>query len=190
MLDDALRPNRVALIPVCAPHGSGRLSHDGVRSLRNRTDLIEVLAAQYPVIRRLAGELQPEAGVLKSPIQTITQRAFGEGDADGYLNIGELNLDFGITEPAGVARQAEALAGVEGLHPENARSLWELAARAHRFGGRADESSRCLASAAECYVAMAASVWFKGMMAASSLMSAIKALRHLPGTKERRGNQK
>src|SRR5262249_17395092 len=40
-----------------APPSSGRLPHDGVRSHRNRTDLIEILAARYPVIRRLAGEL-------------------------------------------------------------------------------------------------------------------------------------
>ncbi len=137
-------------------------------------------------IAQATGWKEPEAGQLKALIQTLTKRAFDDGDADGYLNIGELNLDYGITEPATVAPQAEALAGVEGLHPETSRHLWEFAARAHRFGGKTDDSNRCLASAAECYVTMAAAAEFKGMAAASWLMDAIKALRHIPGTKERR----
>jgi hypothetical protein len=138
-------------------------------------------------IAQTTGWKQPEGDALKSLIQTLTQKAFDEGDADGYLSIGELNLDYRITAPVAVASQAEGLANADGGHPENARHLWELAARAHRQSGMEFDSSRCLVSAAECYVTMAAAAAFKGMVAAGWLMNAIKALRHLPGTKDRRG---
>jgi Putative DNA-binding domain len=46
-----------ALMGFSLAPGSGSLPNDGVKSHRNRTDLIEVLAAQYPVIRRLVGDL-------------------------------------------------------------------------------------------------------------------------------------
>src|SRR5262249_53564043 len=46
-----------ALLGFSLAPGSGSLPNDGVKSHRNRTDLIEILAAQYPVIRRLVGDL-------------------------------------------------------------------------------------------------------------------------------------
>ena len=55
--ESVTRSNSKPPLGLSVPLGSGRLLHDGVRSHRNRTGLIEVLAAQYPVIRRLAGEL-------------------------------------------------------------------------------------------------------------------------------------
>jgi putative DNA-binding protein len=46
-----------ALVGFSLAPGSGGLPNDGVKSHRSRTDLIELLAAQYPVIRRLVGDL-------------------------------------------------------------------------------------------------------------------------------------
>lgn len=117
-------------------------------------------------------------------IQSLTQKPFNDRDAEGYLSIGELNLDYRFTTE--VAPQAEDLATSENLHPERARRLWKLAARAYRYDGKEGDSNRCLVKAAECYVAMAASAGFKGMVAANWLMKAIKALRRLPATKDRR----
>ena len=91
-----------------------------------------------------------------------------------------------MSDPASIATQAESLTTADGIHPETARHLWELAARAHRQTGKEEQSNRCLASAAECYVGMAAAAGCKGMVAASWLMDAIKALRRIPGTKVRR----
>lgn len=137
-------------------------------------------------IGSMTGWKEPEAGILKALINSLTLRALDERDARGYLNIGELNADYRVTESANVATQAESLAKAEGLDPDTSRHLWELAARAHRQVGNDNESNRSLISAAECYVTMASAARFKGMTAASWLMDAIKALRHIPGTKARR----
>lgn len=137
-------------------------------------------------IGRLTGWKETDTDALKSLVTSITDAAFRSGEAGGYLNIGELNADYRIDEPATIAAQAEHLAKLDDLHPETARHLWELAARAHRQNEDEEHSNRCLVSAAECYVRMAEAADNKGMAAASWLMDAIKALRHIPGTKERR----
>jgi len=137
-------------------------------------------------IAKLTGWKDEDTPALKSLIASITKATFRDNDARGYLNIGELNADFRIDEPVTIASQAEHLSEQEGLHPETSRHLWELAARAHRQNKDEEHSNRCLARAAECYVRMAEATENKGMAAASWLMDAIKALRRIPGTKERR----
>jgi len=137
-------------------------------------------------IAKLTGWKDTDTDALKALIASITDAAFRDSDARGYLNIGELNADFRIDAPASIAAQAEHLAKQDDLYPETARHLWELAARAHRQNEDKEHSNRCLAHAAECYVRMAEAANNKGMGAASWLMDAIKALRHIPGTRERR----
>lgn len=85
-----------------------------------------------------------------------------------------------------MAKNSEALATTKDLDPHFSRELWELSARGYRQAKQPDESNRCLGSAAECYVTMAAAAGYKGMTAASWLMDAIKALRQVPKSKERR----
>src|SRR5262245_29021003 len=62
--------------------GSGSLPNDGVKSHRNRTDLIEVLAAQYPVIRRLVGDLSfcivARRFILSEPPSIAIAPSFGD----------------------------------------------------------------------------------------------------------------
>jgi hypothetical protein len=127
-----------------------------------------------------------DADPLKTLISDIRQAAFASHDASGYIRIGQLSLDYETCEPIDVAIQADNIAELEGAHPDTERLLWELAARAYRHCGMEDESPRCLVSAAECYAKMADAAASKGMVAASWLMTAIKALRGLRGTKERR----
>jgi hypothetical protein len=137
-------------------------------------------------IASATGWKEPEAGKLKALIGSITQSAFDERDPRGYLDIAELNANYGISEPVNIAGQAATLAEAEEVDPQTSRELWELAAGAYRQGGSEDDYNRCLTKAAECYVSMAAAASFKGMTAASWLMDAIKALRRIPGTKARR----
>ena len=150
-------------------------SHRGAENLRR--------ACQ---IANATGWKDPEASVLKSMIDTLTRQAAVESNPDGFLNVGELSLDYDIGDPAVIGLQAEGLATKEGLFPDTARLAWEMAAQAHHYAKSEDDSNRCLINAAECYVTMAADSGFKGMVAASWLMDAIKALRQLPGTKQRR----
>jgi hypothetical protein len=137
-------------------------------------------------IANMTGWKEPEASTLKGMIATLSESAFNERDARGFLKMGELDADYRITAPQVMADRAEALAQSVELDPDTARNVWELAARARRQDGKDAESNRCLISAAECYVRMAEAADLKGMTASSWLMDAIKALRSIPGTKNRR----
>jgi hypothetical protein len=137
-------------------------------------------------IANATGWKEPEGGRLKALVIGLVQSTFDAGDASSYLNVATVALNYNIATTAEVALQAEALSRVGGLFPDTARHLLELAGAAYRSEDNEGESNRCLALAAECYVAMAEAADSKGMTAASWLMDAIKALRHLPGTRQRR----
>lgn len=137
-------------------------------------------------IAHMTGWKEPEATRLKGLIASLSESAFDERDARGFLNMGELDGDYRITVPQVMAERAEALAQLAELDPDTARHTWELAARAHRQDGKDGESNRCLTSGAECYVRMAEAAGLEGMTASSWLMDAIKAMRSIPGTKMRR----
>ena len=124
--------------------------------------------------------------MLKTLITMIEASAHQTGDCSGHLHIGDLSLDYGIGDAVTIAKNAESLATIEKLDPHLSRELWELAARVYHQAKQPDENNRCAASAAECYVTMAAAANYKGMTAASWLMDAIKALQQVPKTKERR----
>lgn len=132
------------------------------------------------------GWKEPEAGGLKAQIASITGAAYAAKDERGFLEIGALNADYRVSAAASVASQAEKLSAKSVIDPLFARDLLQLAARAHLQNGNEAESNRCLAGAAERYVDMAASAGFKGMLAANFLSDAIRDLRAIPGTKERR----
>lgn len=150
-------------------------SHNGAQFLRRACQIANV-----------TGWKEPEASTLKGMIATLSESAINERDARGFLIMGELDADYRITEPQLMAERAETLVQSAELDPDTARNMWELAARAHRQDGNDAKSNRCLTSAAECYVRMAEAASLKGMTASSWLMDAIKALRSIPGTKDRR----
>jgi hypothetical protein len=113
-----------------APPGSSRLSHDGVRSLRNRTDLIEVLAAQYPVIRRLAGELSfrivARRYILSEPPSIPIAPSLGDNFPPflrGQRNTPSFEYVADIAELEMVRRKARCAANVRPLPAETLLSL-------------------------------------------------------------------
>lgn len=150
-------------------------SHNGAQMLRR--------ACQ---IANMTGWKEPEASTLKNLVASLSENAFNERDARGFLNMGELDADYRITAPKVMAERAQTLAQSAEIDPDTARHVWELAARGHRQDDKEAESNRCLINAAECYVRMAEAAGLKGMTASSWLMDAIKALRSIPGTKARR----
>ena len=85
-----------------------------------------------------------------------------------------------------IATNAEKFAESKNFDPNWSHDLWELAAQAHRQSGNLNDCNRCLVVAAETYVTIADAAEGKGMVAASSIMDAIQALRRLPGTHQRR----
>ncbi len=132
------------------------------------------------------GWKEPEKSGLKSLIKAVTSDAFNSKDNRGFLNAGELCLDYRIEDPVILAENAAAMAASESKDPHGSQDLWRLAARGYQYAEKGQDSNRCLVNAAECYVTMASAAGFKGMVAASWLMDAIKELRRIPNTKERR----
>ena len=100
----------------------------------------------------------------------------------------ELDLDFAISEPAGIGEAVDALLaqlnGAAGSHL--VVDLWRLAARAFHTAKREDDKNRCLAEAAEQLVADSESQQGSAMLAAHTLSSAIAQLHGVPGKKDRR----
>ena len=158
-----------------SPEEQGASSHSGCQMLRRSCQIASA-----------TGWKDPEGSELKTLIKAVTTDAFNNKDFRGYLNIGNLSLDYNIENPFPLAENAKlmASAGLDDLY--YSRHLWELAARGYRYAQKNEESNRCLANAAECYVAMASAADFKGMTAARWLMEAIKELRKIPNTKKRR----
>ena len=150
-------------------------SHDGCKMLRR--------ACQ---IANATGWKDPEAPRLNALVPAVVRDAVDRDDHRGFLNAGGLALQFRIGDPATIAASAETLTESSGLDPHWSRDLWELAAQAHRQLGNDQERNRCLVGAAECLVTLADAAGGKGMVAASSIMDAIEALRRLPNTRERR----
>lgn len=95
-------------------------------------------------------------------------------------------MQFSSSGASSIATTAETLAASPTIDPHLSRELWQLAASAHDRSKRPDDARRCRVSAAECYVTLAEALGGVGMVASSHLMDAIRELRNLPGTKERR----
>ncbi len=137
-------------------------------------------------IAKATGCKDTEGTRLKLLVSAVAQDAFNRRDHRGFLNTVELGLQFRIGKPGAVARDAETLVTTNSPDTFTSRELWQLAARAHRQSGGDAEQNRCLASAAECLVALADAEGGRGMVAAGYLMDAIQELRRIPNTRERR----
>ena len=149
--------------------------HDGCDMLRR--------ACQ---IAGATGWKDPEASRLKALISAVIRDALNRKDHRGFFDSGDIALQFAVDDPAMIAINAETFAASEDIDPHWSRDLWELAARAYRALGNQQDCDRCLIGAAETRVTIADSAGGEGMVAASSIMDAIKTLRHLPNTRERR----
>ena len=132
------------------------------------------------------GWKDPERAELRSLIQAVAHEAIDRGHFRDFLDANKLCLQYSIGDTSTIAASAETLASLSTLDPHLSQDLWNLAAEAHRRSGNSQERDRCRVSSAECHVTMADAASGKGMVAASSLMDAIEALRQLPNTKERR----
>ena len=136
-------------------------------------------------IEAAIGWKDPEGKVLVSLIKEVLNNTMDSSNSRGLLRIGHLTLDFRIGDLVTVADYAEQLAGTDNTDPLDSNLLWELAARVYQLSGNPEESNRCRARAAECYVTKAMTS-DSSMAKASWLMDAIEALRQAPDTKQRR----
>ena len=137
-------------------------------------------------IAQATGWKVPEGSRLKSLMQTVLQHAPKRGHVGDFLNLAKLSMQFSSSNASTIATTAETLAASPAIDPHLARELWLLAASAHDRSKASDDARRCRVSAAECYVTLAEAAGGAGMVASSHLMDAIRDLRNLPDTKERR----
>ena len=139
-------------------------------------------------IAQATGWKDPEGSRLKSLMQTVLQRAPKRGHVGDFLNLARLSMPFSPGDASTIATTAETLAASPAIDPHLSRELWQLAASAHDRSENRRDARRCRVSAAECYVILAEAAGGTGMAASSHLMDAIRDLRNLPDTKERRSD--
>jgi hypothetical protein len=99
----------------------------------------------------------------------------------------DLDLDFGISDPASVGKEVEAL--IPSLPNEtdshSISELWRLVARAYHFAKKDDDKYRAQAAAAEQLVSMAEHQP-SAMLGSHFLAQVIAELHGVPGKKDRR----
>jgi hypothetical protein len=144
-------------------------------------------------IGRTIGWEKPETVRAREMVVRLRQRAIELRAGVAALWFTELDLDFGVSDPAEIAAAIEQLLAA----PVNAdvhilASLWHLAARGYHVAKRDDDKHRCQAEAAEALAAeaehiLAAQSQRQAAMLASHMMSnAIAQLHGVPAAKERR----
>jgi hypothetical protein len=98
-----------------------------------------------------------------------------------------LDLDFGISDPAGVGEEVEAVIPSlpSDTDPHSILELWRLVARAYHLAKRDNDKYRAQAAAAEQLVGMAEHQT-SAMLGSHFLAEAIAELHGVPGKKDRR----
>jgi hypothetical protein len=99
----------------------------------------------------------------------------------------ELDLDFGISDPASLGKEVEALISSlpDDTDPHSILELWRLVARAYHYAKSDDDKYRAQAAAAEQLVSMAEHQPL-AMLGSHFLAQAIAELHGVPGKKDRR----
>jgi hypothetical protein len=135
------------------------------------------------------GTLRARAAVVR-----LRGRAMASGKGVAALWFAELDLDFGVSDPAIVAAEIEGVLAAPGdADAHLISSLWLLAARGYHLAKRDADKFRCQTEAAEA-MALEAERLFAGggqrhgsaMLAVHTMSNAIAQLHGVPAAKERR----
>jgi hypothetical protein len=160
------------------PHdqGNGVLKHDACDLLRRALQ-----------IGKAVGWDKEEAIAARETLTELRARAVRTRQPIPSLWFSELDLDFGVSDPAAVGKDIEGLIGALSAEADSHTivELWRLAARAYHFARRENDKNRCRAAAAERLV-LIAEAQPMAMIASSNLSDAILELHGLPGKMDRR----
>lgn len=148
-------------------------------------------------IGRGIGWDKAEAVVARDAVTRLRKKANALRALAPTLWFGELDLDFGVSDPAEVATSIdEVLMSPEivAAQPDSVNSfiaieLWQLAARAYHLAKRDDDKYRCQSAAAERLVSDAETALTRknsALLASHILSMAIAQMHGLPGKKDRR----
>jgi len=161
----------------------------------DETGVLEHAVADYLrralQIGRAIGWDKAETLAAREAAQEVRGRAVKMRALVPVLWLAELDLDFGLSDPAAVGAEIDELlkALPDDAHSHIVVELWRLAARAYHYAKREDDASRCQSEAAERLVSDAETSLSKGgsaILAAHQIASAIAQLHGIPGKKDRR----
>lgn len=145
-------------------------------------------------VGRTIGWDKPEAVRARAAVVRLRERAMMLRSGVAVLWFTELDLDFGVSDPAVVgAGIEEVLAAPVDVNVHIRSSLWRVAARGYHLTKRDADKYRCQTEAAEAMVAEAERL-FSGdgvkqasaMLASHMMSNAIAQLHGVPAAKERR----
>ncbi|MET3907060.1 hypothetical protein ABID59_001391 [Bradyrhizobium sp. S3.3.6] len=156
--------------------GKGALKHDARDLLRRALQ-----------IGRAVGWDKPETRAARTLASELRARAVQESLAVPTFWFSELDLDFGISDPAVIGKDIEDLIGALPAETDSHSivELWRLGARAYHLAKQPDDKHRCQSAAADQFVSMADRQPV-AMMTSSMLANAIAELHGVPGKKDRR----
>jgi hypothetical protein len=156
--------------------GKGALKYDARDLLRRALQ-----------IGRAVGWDKAEAVAARTMVSELRARAIQNSLAIPALWFSELDLDFGISDPAAIGKDVEDLIGAlpAGTDSHSIVELWRLGARAYHLAREADDQHRCQSAAADQFVSMAERQPV-AMLTSSMLANAIAELHGVPGKKDRR----
>jgi hypothetical protein len=151
--------------------------HDVIDRLRRACQIALVTSGKEPLPDRL-----------KKSIADARTDALGRKYLYGFLQSAGLDLDFGISAPADIAREAEALFGnlpsIGDGHM--ALSLLEISSRAFHDARDSDNESRLIVMAAECCVARADALTHAPILESHWLTRAIAIYGRVRAKRDRR----
>jgi hypothetical protein len=137
-------------------------------------------------IGRAVGSEKDGPAAARAIVADLRTRALEKAQPAPTLWFSHLDLDFGISAPAKVGEEIEALIPrLPAITDQHLMvDLWRLAARAYHHARKDDDRHRCQSGAAEQFASMAEQP--SAMLASHFLTQAIAELHDVPGKKNRR----
>jgi hypothetical protein len=167
--------------------------HAGRLRVRSEIEATDALNHDAPLYLRRALQIGRAAG--PDAPETVAARDLTKRLRDGALSLSkaipaerfcDLDLDFGISDPATIGQELELLlARLGGQDFDLCAGLWRRAARAYRLAKRDQDKNRCLAEAAE-QLAAKSEAQGSALVSAQFLADAISQLHGVPGKRDRR----
>jgi len=119
-------------------------------------DSIEILWRTLQIGRQIGWDKE-STKIARTLLVNHRLRAVKEGAISEIRELSELDLNFGVSDPADVAADIEAtvqkLSSSTDFHQRN--WLWKLAAKGYHYGKQSDVAEHAWIEAAECLVALA-----------------------------------
>ena len=140
------------------------------------------------IIANAMGPSKSEADLAKGTVEKIREAARAQSSIRGCYRTAKLALDFGIGDAGAIGLELEAAAELT-LDSGNfslASKLYDETERAFSIARDATGVERCVARAADCYVAWADASSDSAMSESHWLQQAIAKLRNIKNTRERR----